>query len=151
MPRYTVTHDKAGVNTANTIMWQLRAAAGSRLELVELALSVTTAPTTGPAWRLNRPSAVGATFTSVTPQAEDDPTDVPAAAGRLDNVMGTLPTLLGTDMRKYTTPNAIGSGIVWTWYDKPLRIGPSLSVALVNGNAAGTTLGLFTIYCIFYE
>lgn len=151
MPRYSVTHDKAGVNTANTIMWQLRAGTAARIQLLELGLSVITAPTVGPAWELNRPTAVGATFTSVTPQTEDDPADVTAALGRLDHVMGTLPTLASTDLRKYATPNAIGSGIVWTWYDEPLRIAPTLSLAIVNGNATSTTLGLFSVYAVYRE
>lgn len=149
MPRYSVTNNKLGANAANTIMWQLRAASTNRMTLVELGLSVNAAPTTGPSWRLNRPSAVGATFTSITPQAEDP--DVVAAVGRLDTVMGTLPTPGATDLRQYTTPNAIGSGIVWTWYDEPLRIPLSGSIAIINANATGATLGSFLIYAVVRE
>jgi hypothetical protein len=151
MSRYSVTNNKAGVNVANTIMWQLRGAAAGRVELLELGLSIKVAPTTGPSWRLNRPTAVGATFTSTTPITEDDPADVPAATTRLDTVMGTPPTLLATDLREYSTPNAIGSGIVWSWWTRPLRIAPSMSLAIVNGNAVGTTLGSFTVYAVFDE
>lgn len=150
MARYSVTHLKAGVNTANTIMWQIRTASTNMVEIVELGLSVRVAPTTGPAWRLNRTTAVGATFTSITPQLESPPTSS-AAITRLDHVMGTLPTLGATDMRVYGTPNAIGSGIVWTWYDKPLPLLISSSVAIVNGNASGATLGSFDIYVIIDE
>lgn len=149
MARYSVTATKAGVNTANTIMFQLRAISPNRISLIELALSVRTAPTVGPLWRLNRPTAVGATFTSATPQPEDPNT--PAAVGRLDTVMGTLPTLAGTDLRGYATPNAIGSGIVWTWYDAPFYIPIGGSIALVNGLATGATLGQFDIYLVFDE
>jgi hypothetical protein len=149
MARYSVTHTKAGVNTANTIMWQFRAISPVHAELIELAVSVKVAPTTGPSWRLNRPTAVGATFTSITPQAEDPA--VAAAISRLDHTMGTLPTLAGTDLREYATPNAIGSGIVWTWYDKPLYIPVGGSIALVNGNASGATLGTLAIYAVFDE
>jgi hypothetical protein len=149
MARYSVTHAKAGVNTANTIMWQLRAITPARMEIIELGISVKVAPTTGPSWRLNRTTALGATFTSITPQPEE--VDNPAANGRLDHTMGTLPTLGGVDLREYTTPNAIGSGIVWTWYDKPLRIPIGGSIAIVNGNASGATLGTLAIYAVFDE
>jgi len=149
LPRYTVAATKAGVNTANTIMWQMRAAAGSYIRLVELAVSVATAPTTGPSWRLNRPTAIGTSTATVTPQTED--VDVAAAVTRLDTTWSAAPTLAATDARIYATPNAIGSGIVWTWYDRPYRVPGSGGLCLVNGNAAGATLGLFAIYCIFDE
>ncbi len=149
MARYSVTHTKAGVNTANTIMWQLRAISPVHIELIELAISVKVAPTTGPSWRLNRPTAIGATFTSITPQPEDGA--VAAATSRLDHTITTPPTLAATDLREYATPNAIGSGIVWTWYDKPLYIPVGGSIAVVNGNASGATLGTLAIYAVFDE
>lgn len=149
MSRYSATNAKAGVNTANTIMWQLRGSASQRLHVLELGLSVEVAPTTGPAWRLNRPTGVGATPTTVTPQPEDP--DIVAAAGALDTAWGTLPTLGGTDLRRFATPNSIGSGIVWTWYDHPLVIPKSGGLCVVNGNATGTTLGTLSLYVLFGE
>jgi hypothetical protein len=147
VPRYSVTHSKAGVNTANTIMWQLRAVSPDRVELVELALTVKVAPTTGPSWRLNRGTAIGTSTATVTPQTEDP--DVAAASARLDTTWSANPTLGGTDLREYATPNAIGSGIVWTWYDKPLQINIASGICLVNGNATGATTGTLVIYAVF--
>jgi hypothetical protein len=54
-------------------------------------------------------------------------------------------------MRVYATPNAIGSGIVWTWYDRPLRIPAATGLLLINANAAGTTLGSFNFYALVQE
>jgi hypothetical protein len=149
MARYSVTANKSGVNTANTIMWQLRAVSPNRIELLELALTVKVAPATGPSWRLNRTTAIGTNSGTVTPQAEDPAT--PAAISRLDTSWSVNPTLGGTDLREYAIPNAIGSGIVWTWYDKPLRIDVATGLAFVNGNAAGATLGTLVIYAVFDE
>jgi hypothetical protein len=147
-----VTNAKAGVNTANTIMWQLRSVTGEgTIFLRELALSVKTAPTTGPSWRLNRPTAVGTSSATVTPLAEASGL-VTAAQARLDTAWSANPTLAGTDLREYATPNAIGSGIVWTWPDKPFEIGLGATaggLAVVNGNATSTTLGLFVIYAVY--
>jgi hypothetical protein len=150
MPRYSVTHNKAGVNTANTIMWQLRAASTDMVEIVELGVSVRTAPTTGPVWRLNRGTALGTSSATVTPQVESPPTAA-AATSRLDTTWSANPTLAAEDLRRYATPNAIGSGIVWTWYDKPLPLLVSTGLAIVNGNAAGATLGSFDVYIVLDE
>jgi len=149
MARYSVTHSKAGVNTANTIMWQLRSITPDRVELIELAVSVKVAPTTGPSWRLNRTTAIGTSSATITPQPED--IDTRACDARLDTTWSANPTLGGIDLREYATPNAIGSGIVWTWYDKPLRINIATGIALVNGNATGATLGTLVIYAVFDE
>lgn len=147
MGRYSVTHAKAGVNTANTIMWQLKAASTERIWLVELALSIEVAPTTGPAWRLNRPTATGTSSATVTPQGEDP--DIVTAVGVLDTAWSSNPTLGSVDLRRYATPNSIGSGIVWTWYDRPLVIPKSGGLCLVNANASGATTGTMSIYAVY--
>jgi hypothetical protein len=141
---YSVTSNKAGVNIANTIMWTLRADATQRIWLVELGVSVEVAPTTGPAWRLNRVTATGTITTSIVPQPEDP--DVPAALTRLDTVWSVNPTLGGVDLRRYATPSTIGSGIVWTWFDEPFVIPKSGGVAVVNANPSGATVGSMSVY-----
>lgn len=149
MARYAVAANKAGVNTANTQMFMIRAGAGQSTFLLELALSIEVAPTTGPAWRLNRPTAAGTASTQATPQAEEP--DAIAALTRLDSAWSVAPTAAGSDMRRYTTPNAIGSGIVWTWYERPLRIPAAGGLIVINANAAGATLGTFACYAIVQE
>ena len=149
MPRFDVTHTKAGVNTANTTMWTLRTPSTTRLLLLELALTVATAPTTGPTFRLGRTTAVGTSSATVTPQTQGS---VTAAAGTLlDTAWSANPTLAATDMRNYAVANSIGSGVVWTWYDRPMEIAPSASIHVTNAAATGTTLGSLTIYAVFDE
>ena len=150
--RYVVSNNKSGVNTANTIMWQLRSSASEgTLYVREVGLSVKVAPTTGPSWRLNRPTALGTSSTTVTPLPEDAGNLV-APLARLDSAWSVNPTLASTDMREYSTSNAIGAGIIWTWPDKPLVIGTGATaggLCLVNGNATGTTLGTLVIYVVY--
>lgn len=141
--RYLCATTKAGVNAANTIMWQLRAAASDSLFIVEIKLSVVTAPTTGPDWRLVKAATIGTSSATVTPQLGEQGTD--AATSRLDTAWSANPTLAAVDLDGYTTPASIGSGIVFTFYDKPLPIPVSSGLLVVNGNAAGATLGLFRI------
>jgi hypothetical protein len=149
MARYAGGTNKAGVNTANTQMFMIRAGAGQSTFLLELAVSVAVSPTTGPSWRLNRPTAAGTASTQVTPQTEEP--DAIAALTRIDTAWSAAPTAATTDMRVYATPNAIGSGIVWTWYDRPLRIPAATGLILINANAAGATLGSFNFYALVQE
>jgi hypothetical protein len=147
--RYSVTANKAGVNTANTWMFQLRAAATQRVWLYELGVFIEAAPTTPPVIRLNRPTAVGATFTSVVPQPED-PGNA-AALTVLDTAATTPPTLAAVDMRRVPLPNSVGAGIVWTWGDTPLVIPVSGGLVVANAAATGATLGSLTIYAYLGE
>lgn len=150
MARYEASHLKAGVNAANTIMWQLRAGAASRVRIFEIGLTVATAPTTGPSWRLNRGTALGTSSATVTPEEQDPGGGAPVAL--LDTAWSVNPTLAATDLRRYATASSIGSGIVWTWPDhRPLIVPVSTGIVIVNGNATSTTTGFFVIYVVLEE
>jgi hypothetical protein len=147
--RYSVTHNKAGINTVNSAMWQIRATATQRIFLYELAIFIEAAPAAAPVIRLNRPTAVGTSTATVAPQPEDPGT--PAAATLLDTTWSAAPTLAAIDMRRVPLPNSVGAGIVWTWYDTPLVIPVSGGLAIVNAIAAGATLGSLTMYAYIGE
>ena len=149
MSRYSMTATKAGINTANSAMWAIKAGASQRVQLLELGLSVAVAPTVGPAWRLNRPTAVGTATATVAPQAEES--EVVEATALMETAWSAAPTLAAVDLRRFAIPNSIGSGIVWTWYDSPLVIPAGGSLVIVNGNAAGATLGTLSTYALVAE
>jgi hypothetical protein len=147
--RYSVTNAKAGVNTANTIMWQLKASATERYELLEVTISAKAAPTTAPSWRLNRGTALGTSTATIQPQPEDPDDDT--ASTLLDTTWSANPTAGGVDLREFAHPAAIGNGIVWTFYNKPIQVNRSTGLLFINGNASGATLGTLTITCTFDE
>lgn len=153
--RYGVSHTKAGVNTADTPMWLIHPGTNDTIKVYEIGLSIagTTSPTNGPMWRLARSTAFGTISTQVTPVVEGVVADT--ANGRLDvawSVNPTTPTQASfADLRRFQTTNAIGNGIVWTWYDEPLYVPTSAGLCVINGTAAGTTLGSFNIYVRFDE
>jgi hypothetical protein len=149
MSRYSVTNTKAGINTANSPMWQLRAGAGQRIWLYELGIAVSVAPTTNPQFRLNRPTAIGTSSATVTPQTED-PGNA-AATGLLDTAWTTPPTAGAVDLRSFPVPASVGAGIVWTWYDTPFIIPGGTGLQIINANATGATPGSFSIYAYFSE
>jgi len=132
------------VNTANTIMWAIKAAAGQQVRLLELTLSVEVAPTTGPVWRLVRSTAAGTATASVVPQSEDPAALVVASTTLVETAWSTAPTLATVDHRRMATPNSIGSGFGFTWFDRPFIIPAGGSLAVVNANATGVTLGTFS-------
>lgn len=146
--RYGVSHTKAGVNVADTVMWMLRPGSNDDLYVYEIGLSIAVAPTAGPMWRVGKATALGTTPVQATPQLEGP--GVNTANGRLDISWATAPTMgtqaSFTDQRRFTPTNAIGNGITWTWYDSPLYIPVGGGLCIANGVAAGTVLGSFHIY-----
>lgn len=149
MARYDVTHTKAGINTANSPMWQVRAAASQRVWLYELGMFVATAPTTPPQFRVVRAATVGTSSATIVPQPEDPGSA--AAVTLLDTTWTTAPTLAAVDLRSVPVPGSIGAGIVFTWYDTPLVIPAGAGLVIVNVNAAGATLGSLSMYCVLNE
>src|SRR5262245_49183233 len=143
-PRYEVGSSKAGVNTANTVMWQLRAPT-RRTRLYELGIFCETAPTTAPQFVLARATAGGTSTTSTLGQALD-PNDA-AGTSTLDSAWSSAPTFTtsGPFLRRMALPVTAGSGIIWTWPDQPLVITTTATTFLVIANAAasGATLGQF--------
>jgi len=146
--RYSVSHTKAGVNTADTVMWMLRPGSNDDMYVYEIGLSIAVAPTAGPMWRLAKATGLGTTPVQATPQLEGPGSNT--ANGKLDISWASSPTIAAqsafTDQRRFTPTNAIGNGIVWTWYDVPLYIPVGGGLCIANGVAAGTTLGSFHIY-----
>jgi len=152
--RFEVANVKTNVNTANTIMWQFKTAAGSRARIFEIGLSLATinAGTSplGPSWRLNRSATVGTSSATAVPEEEDPGGG--AATVVLDTAWSANPTLSTNDLRKYATPNTAGSGIVWTWPDhRPLIVPVSSGLCIVNALTTGTTPGTSNCYVIFEE
>jgi hypothetical protein len=150
--RYETGVSKAGVNTANTVMWALRAPT-RRTWLHELGIFVDTAPTTAPQFVLARNTAgtVTASTTSVglacVPEASTGTTT-------LDSAWTAAPTFTTTGpfIRRVALPVTAGAGVIWTWPDG-LVITTTATTFLVIANAAasGATLGQFSVYASWEE
>jgi hypothetical protein len=151
--RYSTSHTKAGVNTADTIMWEIRPGSNDDVYVYEIGLSIASAPINGPQWRVVRSTTVGTASSQATPVLEGPGSNT--ANARLDLTWSANPTTAAqganTDLRRFTTSPTIGNGIVWTWYDQPLYVAAGAGLCIVNGIATGTTLGSFQIYVRFDE
>lgn len=148
MTRYGVSHTKAGVAVADTVMWQLKPGANDDIYIYEIGLSIATAPTNGPQWRVCRSSTTGTSSTTATPVLEDGGSN--PAQSRLDLTWSAAPTVAAqsafTDFRRFTTTATIANGVVWTWYDKPLCVPAGTGLSIVNGISAGAAVGSFQVY-----
>ena len=152
MSRYMASNSKAGVNTAGTIMWQLRpTTAAQRLKVLEIGIGIAVAPSTAPSFQLVRTTAVGTSTTTAAGQPYD-PADA-AAIGTLDSAWSANPTSSGTVMRQSGLAVTAGGQLFWTFYDVPLILAASTTagLAIVNANASGATTGTMTCYCVWQE
>lgn len=145
--------NKAGVNTADTAYFQIRATATTeRIAVVEIIFAILTAPTNAPQPYLTRTTAIGTVTTTIAGQAFD-PADA-ASLTTLDSAFSVAPT--------FTAANKVGVGAlavtaggawVWSFRDKPLILPASTTagLAIVNAAASGATVGAFSCSAIFDE
>jgi hypothetical protein len=152
MSRYMASNSKAGVNTAGTIMWQLRpTTAAQRLKVLEIGIGVSVAPTTAPSFQLARSTAVGTSSTTAAGQPYD-PADA-AAIGTFDSAWSVNPTSSGTTMRQAGLAVTAGGQLFWTFYDRELIMTADTTDGLlvINANASGATAGTMTCYMVWQE
>lgn len=144
--------NRAGINTADSILAQLRSTSTRELKVVEVGFGVYTAPTTAPQPYLTRATAAGTSTTTLAGQAFNPRSA--SAHGSMDTAWSANPTI--------TTTNKVSAGglavtaggfLVWTFYDEPFVIAPSTAggLCVVVANASGATVGAHSIYYIWDE
>ena len=133
----------AGVNAANTILANLRAAAANRIRLLELAVWIELAPTIAFTLQLERMNTVGTGAITSVVAAAADPGDSAGAAVVETAWVTTRPTRLATPLglRRCQLAASIGSGWIWDFTNRPLVIATSGGLMLNQVSAAGATLG----------
>lgn len=138
---------RAGVNTADTIMFQLRStSAAVRLKVYQIVVAVQSAPSNAPVFYITRASANGTSSTTLAGQVTDsaDPTSL----GTLDSAWSVNPTITTANkIDAGALPVTAGSTWVFPFWDEPLVLQASTTaggICVVNSVAAGATLGSFT-------
>jgi hypothetical protein len=151
MARYSVGLNRAGVNTANTVLAELRAGASARVRLLEVGISVAVAPTTAPRFVLARPSNTPAGGTNNVPIG-DDAADGASLSTFYTTGWTTTPTFAtgGPWPRVLGLPVTLGASLLWT-FPEGMWLGLSGSMLLADLNASGATLGSFDIYFAWDE
>lgn len=148
MPRYTVAINRAGVNTANTVLAELRAAANARAFIREIGVFNAVLSTTAPRFVLARPNNAPAGGTAGNNPIADDGADGAALTSFFTAGWSTVPTFVNAGPWKKVAglPLTLGAGFIWTFPGLGLIVPLGGSMLLANLNASGATPGSFDMY-----
>jgi hypothetical protein len=153
MARYSAAATRAGINTANSAYFQLRnLGTTDRLQVVEIGIEISVAPTTAPTLYIARSSATGTNTATLAGQPHD--TNDGAANGTFDSTWSAAPTFSSTNfMRIAGLPVTAGGQLIWCFYDAPIVVPASTSQGLViaTQTASGATTGTFAAYVMWDE
>lgn len=150
--RYQAALSRSGINTAGPqLYWQIRSNGTNRLRIIELGVSVVSAPTTAPNFQISRATAsLGTASTSLAGQALDA-ADA-AGTGILESAWSSAPTINTTYHRMMGLAVTAGGGFIWTWpVDSPLVLAVNNALQITNANASGATTGTFAAYVVWEE
>lgn len=148
---YHAEFSSAGVNSADGVLFNLKAGAADRIKVLEVGFFIEVAPTNAPQFGLKRMSAVGTgTITTATIALSD--TGDGAAAGSLETAWATTrPTVTGGSYRRAMVPNAVGNGVIFDFRMAPILIPTSAGLCGVMRNASGATTGTLGGYVVWEE
>jgi len=151
MSRYALAVSKAGVNTATTHYVSLWTPTNT-VFVLEIGISVTTAPTTAPDFYIVRSTARGTQSTTANGSAIS-PQPAPASVGVVDSAWSVAATnnAATTAIRRIGLPVTAGSGVIWSFERGELVLGNGTGLAIINANASGATLGAFSFYFDWVE
>lgn len=152
MATYSVAIARAGVNTANTVLAELRCAATARAVIRKVSVSYGTLSSTAPRLVLARPTNTPAGGTNNVPVAYDAADGASLTSFFLTG-QSTVPTFAtaGPWIEVAGLPLTLGAGFIWTFPGPGLMVPLSGSMLLANLNASGATLGSFDISFVWDE
>jgi hypothetical protein len=145
MAGYGAAVSRAGINTADAAYFNLMGGTGARLEVFQVLVNISVAPTTAPAFYLARTTARGTQASTLIGQALDV-ADV-TATGTLDvcGTAGSGPTFTAANkIAAGGLPITAGGVLIWV-FERPIIIPATAAagIALCNANASGATTGTF--------
>lgn len=152
MGRYSAGATRTIQNAANGPDFQIRpTSTAERLLIREIGINVgATALATAASLYLARSTAIGTVTTTLAGQP-NDPADG-AAIGTLDSAFSANPTFSTTAfLRKGGLATAIGSQLIWTFYDVPLVVDRVTASGLVIANVAAVSAGVLECYVTWDE
>lgn len=151
MALYSAGFSVSGVNTANTVLANIKAGT-DRLRVREFGVFISVAPTTAPDLVLVRMNAVGTGAITTTANGAHDSSDA-AAGGTLETAWATTrPTVTGASYRRALLPLTVGAGVIWTFaIDTAIVVPAAGGLCLQNINASGATTGTLNGYVSWDE
>lgn len=136
MAHYSIGWTKA-FSAASGLLAQLRTGASRDARIFEIGVFQNSATAAAVTILLNRPTAVGATFTSTgTGQPMDNVSGAGVAV--VDTAATTAPTFAANDMRQFAVPATNGAGVIWT-FPEGIVVPISSAIALRTTASSTTT------------
>lgn len=141
----------AGVNSADAVLFNLKAGATMPLNILQIYFGIETAPTNAPIFGVKKRNAVGTgTITTATLMALDGLGAT--AVGVLETAWATArPTVTGGSPLRGAVPLAIGNGFLFDFTNRPLVVPINTDLCGVMRNASGATLGVLGGHVIWEE
>lgn len=132
MARYSAGFSKAAPLTG-TFISQVRTTSSKDIRIWEIGVFASTAVALSVG--LIRSLTVGATFTTISPVADD--TSAGAATVLVDTAITTQPTITAnTYLRKVVLPATIGAGVIWSF---PMGVVVPVSSGMLLWNYGAST------------
>lgn len=141
MARYGATFSVAGVNSADAVLFNIKAGATVPLLIEKIFFEIEVASTNAPIYGVKKMSAVGTgTITTVTPFAIDGLGGTSAAT--FETAWATTrPTVTGISPLRGAIPLALGNGFLFDFTYAPLVVPINTALCGIMSNASGATTG----------
>jgi hypothetical protein len=151
MARYAGEFSAAGVNSADAVLFNLKAGATVPLLVEKIFFNIEVASTNAPIYGLKKMNAVGTgAITTATLFVMDGLGGTSAAS--LETAWATTrPTITGGSPVRGAVPNAIGNGFLFDFTNAPLVISVNTALCGVMRNASGATTGTHGGYVIWTD
>jgi hypothetical protein len=151
MAGYAVSLNRAGINTANSPLLELRTPSTTRARVFQVKITFAVLSTTAPRFVLARPTNTPAGGTNNTPIPLDN-ADAASLCSFISTGWTTAPTFAtsGPWIEVGGLPLTLGAGLIWS-YPIPMVLPVSSSLILADLNASGATLGSYDVSFIWDE
>lgn len=151
MARYGGEFSSAGVNSADAVLFNLKAGATVPVNIEQIFFGIEVVSTNAPIFGVKKRNAVGTgTITTATIFALDGLGGTTAAS--LETAWATArPTVTGGSPLRGAVPLAVGNGFLFDFRSCPLVIPINTDLCGVMRNASGATTGTFGGYVIWTD
>lgn len=151
MARYAAEFSVAGVNSADGVLFNIKASATVPLFIEQIYFNVEVASSNAPIYGLKKMNAVGTgTITTATIFSVDGLGGTSIAT--VETAWATTrPTVTGGSPARGAVPNAIGNGFLFDFTNRPLVVPINTALCGVMRNASGATTGTHGGYIIWQD
>lgn len=151
MARYGGEFSVAGVNSADGVLFNLKASATVPLMVEQIFFEIETATSNAPIFGVKKMNAVGTGAITTATVFNIDGTGATTIASLETAWATTRPTVTGGSPVRGAVPLAIGNGFLFDFTNRNLIIPINTALCGVMRNASGATLGVLGGYVIWQD